>query len=225
MSAGRNSRAARLGEDVEQADVGDQHAAHAGRRRAARVGEALDDLLLPARGRGDRAAGRAARHAGGVPGGVRPREEADLDGRRARHRRHLGELGVGEHEDARALRGAVHAHVEALGRLEQRLEAARPLAARDLDAVARAVGEALGRLGQRVEVAAREPERFEEGAAGAHRAMLSGHELDEHAVHGRALAHVGLRARVERVDVRAGRLVRRPAALRRVGHARRDGVA
>ena len=55
---------------------------------------------------------------------------------------------VGEHEHARALRGAVHAHLELLAGREQRLEAARPLAARDLDAVARAVGEALGRLGQ-----------------------------------------------------------------------------
>ena len=175
----QEAAAARLGEHVEQADVGDQHAAHAGRGRAARVGEALHDLLLAARGRGDRAAGGAARHARGVPGGVRPREEADLDGRRARHRGHLGELGVGQHEDAGALRGAVHAHVEALGRLEQRLEAARPLAARDLDAVARAVGEALRRLGQLVQVAGRQAERLEEGSAGAHAAMLPGHDLED----------------------------------------------
>ena len=133
--------AARLGEHVEHADVGDQDAAHAGRGGAARVGEPLHDLLLPARGRGDRPASRAAGHRRGVPGRVRPREEADLDRRGARHRGHLRQLGVREHEHAGALRGAVHAHVEPLGRLEQRLQAARPLAARDLDAVARAVAQ------------------------------------------------------------------------------------
>ena len=71
----------------------------------------------------------------------------------------------------------MHAHVEARGGLEQGFEAAWPLAARDLDAVARAVGEALGRVRQRMQVAGRQVERFEEAAAGAHAPMLPGYEV------------------------------------------------
>ena len=44
------------------------------------------------------------------------------------------------------------------------------------------------------------------------------------AVHGGALAHVRALARVEGVDVRPARLALRPAPLRRVGDAARDGV-
>ena len=73
--------------------------------------------------------------------------------RRAAVARHLVELGVGEQEDAAPLRDAVHRHVEPLGLLEHRLEAARALGARDLDPVLRAVGEAPGRVGQLVQVA------------------------------------------------------------------------
>jgi hypothetical protein len=66
------------------------------------------------------------------------------------------------------LRDAMDQDVEALGLLDHRLEAARPLRARDLDAVLGAVREALLRVRQRVEVAGRQADRFEECARRLH---------------------------------------------------------
>jgi hypothetical protein len=156
----------------EHPDVGDQDAAEPVVRGAADVVQARDHLLLPVRGGRDDRAGRRARHRRGAPGGVRPCEQGDLDARRSRRAGELVELGLGVHEDTASLRDAVHADVEPGGFLEHGVEAARPLGARDLDAVLRAVGEPLGRVGQRAQIARRQADRREEVTGRAHAPFL-----------------------------------------------------
>ena len=125
---------ARLAEDGEHAEVGDQHAAEAVVGRAPRVVEARDDLLLAARGRRERRRRPASGPSADVSQPAFGRANRLTSTRAAAAMpRHLVELRVGEQEDAAALRDAVDAHVEPLGLLEHGLEAARPLGARDLD--------------------------------------------------------------------------------------------
>ena len=107
--------------------------------------------------------GRGVHHqrlAAGVPAAPRAEEEAHLDAALAADRRHLVDLGVGEHHDARALRDAVDAHALRVGLLEHGAQHARALDARDLEVVAAAVAEAARRLRprprRRVEPDARE---------------------------------------------------------------------
>src|SRR5262249_27181230 len=73
-------------------------------------------------------------------------------------------LLVGVQEDPAALGDAMHPHCEAVGLLEDRLEAAIALHARNLHTVLRAVRETL--LGSRElsEICGRKPERAEEVA-------------------------------------------------------------
>ena len=151
MSSGRRPARACVGEGREHADVGDQDAAEAVVGSTERVVEAGDDLLLAA-GRGrEYASGRRAGRSGGVPGGIRPRKEADLDAGVGGEPGRVVELVVGEHEDSAPLRDAVDRDVEARRLLEHGLETARALGAGDLDSVLRAVGKAFRRVGQVVQ--------------------------------------------------------------------------
>ena len=65
--------------------------------RAHAIVEVRNDLLHAVGGR--REPGMDTRGRGEAPGGIRTREEADLDGRLVAELRELVELGVGLHED------------------------------------------------------------------------------------------------------------------------------
>ena len=165
---GEQAYSSRVRERGEDADVRDQDAAKAVSCGSTRVVESGDDLLLAPCGRRENAAGRGARRRRRVPGGVRSSEERDLDRCGGRRSGQLVQLGVGLEEHAASLRDAMHGHVEPFRLLENRLEAARPLRARDLHAVLRPVGEALLRVGELVEVAARQSDRAQEVARLVH---------------------------------------------------------
>ena len=84
--------------------------------------------------------------AAGVPAAARAEEEAHLDVAVVSDRRHLVELGVGEHHDPRALGHAVDADALGVGLGEDGAKHDRALHARDLEVVATAVREAARRL-------------------------------------------------------------------------------
>jgi hypothetical protein len=101
------TRRSQPSEHVEHADVADEQAADAVGARAVGLGDARLDRLRPA---GDAGGGVVhERLAARVPAAARAEEQAHLDVALTPDRRHLVELGVGEHHHARALGDAVDA--------------------------------------------------------------------------------------------------------------------
>ena len=111
----------------------------------------------------------------------------------------------------------MHQHVEPLGLLEHRLEAAWPFDARDLDTILRAVREPLRRVREVVQVAPRQADRLQERPRLVHgaRSVLPGarlrrreHELAEvESARHPVVRGLGLGQRADAVDHRA------PAAI------------
>ena len=89
--------------------------------RPLRILENGDELLLTADRRRESASGGSLCGCRGVPAGIRPREQADLDRGGGALLGHLVELSVGKQEHAASLRDPVDAHFEPLRLLEHRL--------------------------------------------------------------------------------------------------------
>ena len=81
---------------------------------------------------------------------------------------HLVELVVGQEEATAALRDALDRDLAPRRLVQDRLQASRPLGARDLEAVVRAVREAVRRIGEGGEVSGWETHRREERPCGFH---------------------------------------------------------
>ena len=144
---GQRASLLQLCEGREDAEIGDEDRAEAVLRGPPRVVQARDHLLLPVRHRRDRAPRRRPGRRRRAPARVRPCEQTHFHSGFGRQARHLVQLFVCVHEDARALRDAVDRHSPAAGLFEHSFEAARPLSAGDLDAVLGSVRKAL--LGRR----------------------------------------------------------------------------
>jgi hypothetical protein len=138
---------AHVGHDLQDAYIGNQHAAQAQADAALDVLHGEDQLIGAAQREPQRFAGGGVCLRADIECGARADEQIDFDAGLASQVEHLRDLGVGHEHDPAALAYTMNGHIALLGLAQDGGQRARTFGGGNLDPVLSAIGKPLDRAG------------------------------------------------------------------------------